>query len=68
MAPLGAIIGEWVGSNQGLGFLLLNANAQMQIGLMFAILAVIFFFSILIYFLVDKLLYLGMPWTVSKSR
>jgi putative hydroxymethylpyrimidine transport system permease protein len=68
MAPLGAIIGEWVGSNQGLGFLLLNANAQMQIGLMFAILAVIFFFSILIYFLVDKLLYLGIPWTFSKSR
>lgn len=68
MAPLGAIIGEWVGSNQGLGFLLLNANAQMQIGLMFAILAVIFFFSIFIYFLIDKLLSLSMPWTLLKSR
>jgi putative hydroxymethylpyrimidine transport system permease protein len=68
MAPLGAIIGEWVGSNQGLGFLLLNANAQMNIGLMFAILAVIFFFSILMYFLIDKLLCLGMPWTLLKSR
>jgi putative hydroxymethylpyrimidine transport system permease protein len=68
MAPLGAIIGEWVGSSQGLGFLLLNANAQMQTGLMFAILAVIFFFSIFIYFLIDKLLCLGMPWTLLKSH
>lgn len=63
MAPLGAIIGEWVGSNQGLGFLLLNANAQMQIDLMFAVLAVIFFLGLLLYFLVDTLLKLALPWT-----
>lgn len=68
MAPLGAIIGEWVGSNQGLGFLLLNANAQMQIDLMFAVLAVIFFLGILLYFLVDSLLKLALPWTLLPSR
>lgn len=63
MAPLGAIIGEWVGSNQGLGFLLLNANAQMQIDLMFAVLAVIFFLGIFLYFFVDTVLKLALPWT-----
>ena len=68
MAPLGAIIGEWVGSSQGLGFLLLNANAQMQTGLMFAILAVIFFFSLFIYFLLDNLFCFGFPWTLLKSH
>ncbi len=68
MAPLGAIIGEWVGSNQGLGFLLLNANAQMQIDLMFAVLLVIFFLGILLYFLVDTLLKLALPWTLLLSR
>lgn len=67
MAPLGAIIGEWVGSNQGLGFLLLNANAQMQIDLMFAVLLVIFFLGILLYFLVDFLLKRALPWTLLKS-
>lgn len=67
MAPLGAIIGEWVGSNQGLGFLLLNANAQMQIDLMFAVLAVIFFLGILLYFLVDTLLKLAFPWAPIKK-
>ena len=67
MAPLGAIIGEWVGSNQGLGFLLLNANAQMQIDLMFAVLFVIFFLGILLYFLVDTLIKWALPWTLIKS-
>lgn len=67
MAPLGAIIGEWVGSNQGLGFLLLNANAQMQIDLMFAVLVIIFFLGIFLYFLVDTLLNLALPWTLLKS-
>jgi putative hydroxymethylpyrimidine transport system permease protein len=67
MAPLGAIIGEWVGSNQGLGFLLLNANAEMQIDLMFAVLIVIFFLGILLYFLVDTLLKLAFPWAPIKK-
>lgn len=68
MAPLGAIIGEWVGSNQGLGFLLLNANAQMQIDLMFAVLLVIFFLGILLYFFVDTLLKLALPWAQSTKK
>lgn len=55
-APIGAIVGEWVGSSKGLGFLMLNANARMQIDLMFAVLLVIIVFSILLYFIVDTLL------------
>lgn len=68
MAPLGAIVGEWVGSNQGLGFLLLNANAQMQIDLMFAVLLVIFFLGILLYYLVDTLIKLALPWALLPSH
>lgn len=62
MAPLAAIMGEWVGSSQGLGFLLLNANAQLNINLMFAVLIVIFSLGFFTYFLVDNLLTLSMPW------
>lgn len=62
MAPLGAVMGEWVGSNQGLGFLLLNSNAQMQIKLMFATLTILILLAIGLYFLVDKLLQLTTPW------
>lgn len=40
-APVGAIIGEWVGSSQGLGYLMLYANGRAQTDLMFAALAVL---------------------------
>lgn len=55
-APIGAIVGEWVGSSQGLGYLMLNANARMQIDVMFAVLIVIIVLSLALYFIVDKLL------------
>ena len=35
-APIGAVIGEWVGSSQGLGYLMLLANGRAKIDLMFA--------------------------------
>lgn len=56
IAPIGAVIGEWVGASRGLGFLMLNANARMQIDLMFAVLFTLIIFSLLFYFIVDRLL------------
>lgn len=40
-APIGAVIGEWVGASQGLGYLMLFANGRAKIDLMFAALAVL---------------------------
>lgn len=40
-APTGAVIGEWVGASQGLGYLMLMANARLRTDLMFAALVVI---------------------------
>lgn len=53
IAPIGAIVGEWVGSSHGLGFLMLNANARMQIDLMFAALSVIIVMGLVLYITVD---------------
>lgn len=66
-APIGAVVGEWVGASQGLGFLMLNANARMQIDLMFAALFVIITFSLILYFFVDKLLCIAIPWQKISS-
>ena len=41
VAPIGAVIGEWVGASAGLGYLMLHANARMQTDLMFAALLVL---------------------------
>lgn len=40
-APVGAIIGEWVGASQGLGYLMLFANGRARTDLMFAALALL---------------------------
>lgn len=64
VAPIGAIVGEWVGSSRGLGFLMLNANARMQIDVMFAALFMIVLFALGLYFIVDKLLRRTIPWQI----
>jgi putative hydroxymethylpyrimidine transport system permease protein len=36
IAPIGAVIGEWVGAQKGLGFLMIQANARLRVDLVFA--------------------------------
>ena len=55
-APMGAVIGEWVGASKGLGFLILNANAKMQIDLMFATIFILVILTLLFYFTIDRLI------------
>jgi len=56
VAPIGAVVGEWVGSSGGLGFYMLHANARMQIDVMFAALALLALTSLTLYFSVDYIL------------
>ncbi|WP_083607531.1 ABC transporter permease [Thalassospira sp. TSL5-1] len=62
VSPIGAIIGEWVGSSKGLGYLMLHANARVQIDMVFACLLILCAFSITQYFIVDRLLRRMLPW------
>jgi len=50
-APIGAVIGEWVGASAGLGYLMLLSNARMKIDMMFAALAVLAAMTIALYVL-----------------
>ena len=36
VSVIGAVIGEWVGAREGLGYLMIHANAQLQVDLVFA--------------------------------
>lgn len=62
IAPIGAVVGEWVGSSEGLGYLMLQANARMIIDEMFAALFILAMLSIALYFITDKLLKAAIPW------
>jgi len=64
IAPIGAVVGEWVGSSEGLGYLMLQANARMMIDEMFAAVFILSMLSIVLYFTVDKLLKKFIPWEV----
>ncbi len=62
VAPIGAVVGEWVGSSAGLGYLMLHANARMQVDLLFAALLTLAFLAIALYFAVDHGLQRLLPW------
>lgn len=53
-APIGAIIGEWVGASKGLGYLMLLANGRAKIDLMFASLIVLAVMTICLHALTDQ--------------
>jgi putative hydroxymethylpyrimidine transport system permease protein len=36
VATIGAVIGEWVGASKGLGYLMIQANARLQVDVVFA--------------------------------
>ncbi|WP_417454301.1 ABC transporter permease [Kiloniella sp.] len=56
-APIGAIVGEWVGSSEGLGYLMLHANGRMQIDLLFAALLILSIMAVSLYLTTDHLLH-----------
>lgn len=67
VAPIGAIVGEWVGSSGGLGYLMLHANARMQVDLMFAALLVLAAMALTLYLTVDRLGRRLAPWQAETN-
>ena len=55
-APIGATIGEWVGSSEGLGYLMLLANGRVKTDLMFAALFSLGALSMSLYGLINVLI------------
>lgn len=61
-APVGALIGEWVGATAGLGYVMVFANSRAQTDVMFAALLLVILMSILLRGLVDVLTANLTPW------
>ena len=53
-APIGAVIGEWVGASRGLGYLMLLANGRVKIDLMFAALFALAALTIVLHTLINQ--------------
>ncbi|MEM6667386.1 MAG: ABC transporter permease [Pseudomonadota bacterium] len=67
IAPIGAVVGEWVGASAGLGFVMLQANARMQTDQMFAALALLAALAIALRLVADGLIARLVPWDTADG-
>jgi putative hydroxymethylpyrimidine transport system permease protein len=61
-APVGALIGEWVGASSGLGYAMLMANGRAQTDVMFAALVLLAAMAVLVRAAVDFATRRIAPW------
>jgi len=62
LAPLGAVVGEWVGASAGLGFVMIQANARMQTDMVFAAMTILAALTLLLRHAVDRMAPHLTPW------
>jgi len=65
LAVVGAIVGEFVGSDRGLGFLLLTSTGTLDGPLVWSALLVLIAMGVTLFAIVSKLERLAIPWHVS---
>lgn len=66
MAPVGAVIGEFVASNVGLGHVLIQAVGSLETALAFAAVTVISIFGIAVWYAAEAIERLFIPWHASQ--
>jgi len=64
-ATVGAVVGEWVGAESGLGYVLLSANANLDTTLLFAVLVALMLIGLVFYYLVEFSERFLIPWHIS---
>ena len=67
VAPIGAIVGEWVGASSGLGYYMLLMNGRVQTAAMFAALFVLAVMAVTLYAAVDFGLKRALPWQADSD-
>jgi putative hydroxymethylpyrimidine transport system permease protein len=67
-APVGALIGEWVGSSAGLGYAMVFANSRSETATMFAALFLVVAMSVLLRGLVDLATARLTPWRPENAN
>lgn len=66
LAVVGAVVGEFVGSTTGLGFVIVQASSLLDNTLMFAAIFLLTVIGIALFYLVDLLERIAVPWHVTQ--
>jgi NitT/TauT family transport system permease protein len=63
---VGATIGEWIGGDAGLGYYIQMASGDMKMDVAFAIIVMLAFLGLFLYYLVVVFEKILVPWHVSQ--
>ena len=66
-AAIGAVVGEWAGSTNGLGYVMLEAEPNLQIARIFAVIVILTGISIVLFTLVSIVQRLVIPWAYTAN-
>ena len=66
LAVVGAVVGEFVGSNSGIGYVLQRSIGTFDLPLMFAALVILSLIGVILFWIVDRIERLVIPWHVSQ--
>ena len=67
LASTAAVVGEFVASDKGLGYLLLQYNGNLDTAMVFAVIVVLSIIGLALYYAVEILERLMIPWHVSQQ-
>src|SRR6202790_4268214 len=68
LAVVGAVVGEFVGSNSGIGFCLQRSIGTFDLPTMFAALVILALLGVVLFWIVDRIERLVIPWHVSQRE
>jgi NitT/TauT family transport system permease protein len=68
LAVVGAVVGEFVGSNSGIGFVLQRSIGNFELPLMFAALVVLALIGVILFWILDVLERFAVPWHASQRQ
>lgn len=66
LAVVGAVVGEFVGSNSGIGYVLQRSIGTFDLPTMFAALVILALLGVILFWLVDRIERIAIPWHVSQ--
>ena len=68
VSVIGAVIGEWVGSSQGLGYLMIRSKPQFLTERIFAAIVILSVMGVALFVLVGVIEQLAIPWWHNEQR
>jgi NitT/TauT family transport system permease protein len=68
LAVVGAVVGEFVGSNSGIGYVLQRSIGTFDLPTMFAALVILALIGVILFWIVDRIERFVIPWHVSQRE